>query len=116
MVQSNGFMRRSLKQSGHTRLSELLLTYIDYGMANCNMLGVSLSVSTLKLPLLICKDTYEHVACVASLSDVVIHFGFTPITSAHAGTLVPLHLEPVLLKNWKIAPFKTLLGQSSKVS
>ena len=61
------------------RLPELLLSFVDHGMASELQAGIS--VETLKLPLLIKKDTYESSLKVAPLDDVA---GFTPISIGQA--------------------------------
>lgn len=64
------------------RLPELLLSFVDHGMASELQAGIS--VETLKLPLLIKKDTYESSLKVAPLDDVA---GFTPISIGQAPAL-----------------------------
>ena len=73
------------------RLPELLLSFIDHGMACESQTGIS--VETLKLPLLIRKDTYETSARVAPMSDVA---GFTRIAVTQAPW--SLHLAKCLAK------------------
>ena len=80
------------------RLPGLLLTFIDHGMADNSQEGIS--ISALRLPLLIRKNVYQDMVMVVTIDDVV---GFTPILP----TVVPwsLHLAPALKQ---IVMFKTL--------
>ena len=71
------------------RKPELLLSFVDHGMASETQQGMS--VETLKLPLLVRKDTYESNVKVAPIEDVS---GFTPIAASQAPW--SLHLAKTL--------------------
>ena len=86
------------------RLPELLLSFIDHGMASGTQTGIS--VSSLKLPLLIRANTYEREIKVAPITDVA---GFSRIKISDLPWSA--HLEPALKL---IEPFRTLaIGKPS---
>ena len=75
---------------------ELLLAFVDYGLANCAMSGVS--VETLPLPLHIAKKTYNTESRLTPITSVV---AFEQIDCGKAPW--SMHLKPCLEK---IALFK----------
>ena len=85
-------------KSATKRLPGLLLTFVDHGIADVMQHGVS--ISALRLPLLIRKNIYQDTVMIVPITDVV---GFTPI--AHTDLPWSLHLEPTLKK---LVMFKTL--------
>ena len=68
------------------RLPELLITFIDHGMADESQKGIS--VETVALPLLVKKDTYSSRMKVGPIEDVS---GFTPISIGKVPWSLHLH-------------------------